>query len=417
MSDELRDLLTDSGFTQGDIEYTLAKGIRTVATLALLANDTDRLFEILAVPYEKGVEMANNKFLCDHEAPVWRAILQAAWEDARTHRAATSAAARSTAHGSPTEAPAAATTLTVATRTPTQLAPGVWAAQVQKWETRFKPHRKFPQKMILGADVVLARLLHERSTHNFTCLHLGELLHHRSFTATGEVNQAAIRDKDKVLGFDPHTGMIAEKLNQGAEPRTAWSMLDALEACKWAWVWAEYGQEDDVDPLTEYFTRLVRQRSDNLDGVRNLWTATGLQLAMAMKNGETLAEASTNILQDHHWLQEQLAYRPSNRWPDSNTYGGQARARTRSAPPRRSTQKGGKASPTKGGKGKGTPRPGKGGGKGKGPSKGREVCNNWNRGRRNDPNCPRQHVCSKCGRSNHTAEDCWTPLKLTERPE
>ncbi len=66
--------------------------------------------------------------------------------------------------------------------------------------------RRFPQEQILGAEAVLAPFWHEHTeTKQYTALHLGEVLHARSFTVTGDVNSLAMKTKDanlKIIGGD-----------------------------------------------------------------------------------------------------------------------------------------------------------------------------------------------------------------------
>ena len=52
--------------------------------------------------------------------------------------------------------------------------------------------RLFPSEILLGAEAVLARLLHEHtSSKHYTPLKLGEVLQARAYTASGQVNTMA----------------------------------------------------------------------------------------------------------------------------------------------------------------------------------------------------------------------------------
>ena len=99
--------------------------------------------------------------------------------------------------------PGQSTSLPFLLSTPTTLRPGVWDEQVKKFENMWTPPRVFPQKFLIGSEVVLARLLHEATVARlFTPLRLGEVLKNRAYASSGLVYQLAIkRSEDQVLGW------------------------------------------------------------------------------------------------------------------------------------------------------------------------------------------------------------------------
>jgi hypothetical protein len=403
MSAELTRILQDSGIDSDGISYFQAKKILTVGTFALVAADKSELLDRVCEPFEKGWNDSVENHKLTFDPCVWQATVQAAWEDCRAARGAGQLAQL------PVESqvgqPSAGLTSPPLTssKAPTSLAPGVWTAQIRKWENSFVPARSFPQAQLIGAESVLARLFHERTvTQSYTILQLGEILQHRSFTATGTVNNLATKEKDKGLSIDWNLGCVTERHVPVWDPRSMMNILDACEAAKWAWIFCEYGTEQEIEPWTAYFTRLTRTRSDNLDMIKNLWNAANWRVAMAMRNGTTFAKATSEVLQDSHWLQEFTNTTHREQPPQT------ARSRSRNPTFTQATgkgrSKGGKnnrapSRPTNGGKGKG-----KGGGQGKQSA---AICRNFNQGRCDDQNCARRHVCSKCGYSNHNALQCW----------
>ena len=73
------------------------------------------------------------------------------------------------------------------------LPPGVYAKLVQDYNniTIDGEKRNFPEKVLLGADKILARMYHEHTvTKHYTAVTLGEIMAHRVFTSLGSVNSA-----------------------------------------------------------------------------------------------------------------------------------------------------------------------------------------------------------------------------------
>ena len=76
-------------------------------------------------------------------------------------------------------------------KVPKTLPPGKWTELVNRYNsiTVGSKTRSFPAREVLGAEAVIARLWHERHiSHLYTPLQLCEILQHRSFTASGDIN-------------------------------------------------------------------------------------------------------------------------------------------------------------------------------------------------------------------------------------
>ena len=73
-------------------------------------------------------------------------------------------------------------------KTKTALLPGEFRERVLKWEALWPTAqpRRFPQELLLGADLILARILHEDLvSKQYSPTGLGEILQLRGLTATG----------------------------------------------------------------------------------------------------------------------------------------------------------------------------------------------------------------------------------------
>eukprot|EP00972_Heterocapsa_arctica_P090365 13329550-Heterocapsa_arctica.AAC.1 len=79
----------------------------------------------------------------------------------------------------------------------------------------------------------------------------------------------AARKNDAPLGFKRTNGSTTdfELVEQDREfdPKSTWTVLDALMACKWAFIWAGYCVADEVaDHWIGYFRNMVRLRPEDL---------------------------------------------------------------------------------------------------------------------------------------------------------
>ena len=197
----------------------------------------------------------------------------------------------------------------------TTLRPGQWAEQVEKYESSWS-RRSFPLKMLLGAESVLDRFLHEaNSSRLFTPVGLGEILKNRAYAASGQLNVLAQKFEDKALGWR-HTGDTAElvEANKQYVPKTQWAIIDGLEAVKWAYTWAAYGPDEVADMFIRPFVFFARQRPDELDGVRSSYEAASWELAILLRCGSTFDTAVRDVSSRTMWMREYLEdYRISNR--------------------------------------------------------------------------------------------------------
>ncbi|CAE7905180.1 unnamed protein product, partial [Symbiodinium necroappetens] len=92
---------------------------------------------------------------------------------------------------------AAAAVSTAATKAPKVLPEGYWAEFLAEFQSEKIGGiaRQFPTHLLSGADEILARLVHERVTRSHTPLKLGEIVAHRQFTASGQINPFRIKEE------------------------------------------------------------------------------------------------------------------------------------------------------------------------------------------------------------------------------
>jgi hypothetical protein len=207
------------------------------------------------------------------------------------------------------------------------------------------------------------------------------------------------------------------------------SVLDALEATKWAFIWAGYCVDDEVaDRWVGYFRNMVRLRPESLDDIKSFYDAASWRLALEMRGGTPFDAATKAIVADgsfrddyeatitkprhstgswasrehyqagparrelHRSLPRSRAERDQGRRPP-----GRSRSVTRRDDRRRAT-----TSSASGNGARGAGQDDRRDARGKSPR--REVCRDFNRGLCNG-SCGRQHLCSLC-QGHHAATEC-----------
>ena len=299
---------------------------------------------------------------------------------------------------SPLQAP---TTSTTSAKPPTQVAAGVWKARITAYESFYTPKRSFPERLLLGAEKTLARMVHEHEESKmYTLVSLGEILQTRHFNALGDVNQQATRESQKTLTLEG--GEITEKKTPSWQPSSMWQVIDGLEATKWAIVFAQWGTEEEVTALFEWYIKLARQLNNAIWIFNEWWKHSFWRIAMLMRHGSSLAKAAHDVMADHADYQDFL-HRRRNSTPPPKRY--RQYELDRSSPPKKirltdNKQKGGRK-----GKGKGT----KGDPERK-PLTEKDICRNYNKGTCQNKQCNRKHICLACFSKNkrfhHPEKDC-----------
>ena len=316
--DQLRTLFNEAGLWRMIFQnFIIKSGVKSVLVFARVASTEEELLNRVVKPWLTFLEEDKGTSGTTTEKPsgmlrdvVANAAALAAWDAANVIR--TKNMAEASQISSNTAAPALAVAPLTAQPSrgiPTALKPGVWAEQVAKFEQAWEPPRVFPVKILLGSEATLARILHEATTTRlFTPIGLGELLRNRAYASSGLINPLALRrTDDQVLGWK-RKGDTAELITTQPkfDPKTSWLILDALEAIKWAYTWAGYCGDAVADSFTQPFVKLVRQRPQELDGIKSLYEAASWEVCIQMRSGQTFEMAVTDVVGRSQWFREYL---------------------------------------------------------------------------------------------------------------
>ena len=399
-------ICADAGLPLNAVEYIKAKGFSNLALFSRSAISEELFVQKIVSPFVEGVQIrgAEHKMSQDNDSDGIQAMFLVAWDDAKAARAAS-------LQGTPGPASAAVPALSALPseeKIPKLLKAGEWKTHIDIYEAKWTPARKFPENILLGAEAVLARMLHEkRSSRHFTPVKLGEILQLRAYTSAGQCNPLAQKASDvKSLGIKNAGGETALTYEESAfDPRSQWAVLDGLESVKWAYTFCDYCNDDVADSWVDYFRRLTRNRPNDLDLVKSVYDAASWRLVSAMRSGKSFQEATAEILADTAWFQDYIDQHRGSRGQlgvgkgrSSDMPGSSGWYSRRSRSPRRGVSGGsGAKSHNKGSK--------------KGKSSKPGVCNKFNEGlcHSADGTCPwnREHRCSQCGKLGHGQSKCW----------
>ena len=300
--DELRSLFALTGVEDSLKEYVITAGVQSVLVFSRIGiteqEIRDRVVKHWVETLPSPVEPLR--------VIVAEAAILAAWDLANTQRLKTIQADTVPAPVlSAPSLPSSSTALAI----PTSLRPGVWAEQILKFETQWNPPLEFPVKVLLGSEAILARLLHEATVSRlFTPVSLGEILRNRAYSSSGLVNPLALKRADDQVLLWKKRGDPAELVPTQPifDPKSTWLVIDALDAVKWAYASSGYATDVVAARLTDPFVRFVRQRTQDLSGIKSLYAAASWELCLLMRAGETFDTAVNDVMTRTHWLREYL---------------------------------------------------------------------------------------------------------------
>lgn len=299
--------------------YFRARSISTIGTLALVAKDEEELSRNVINPLMAGWGTGASAItLQETEKPIAKAVILHVWTLARTSWARslqpTLPMATTAPAGSAPSATSAATP-TIETKIPKQLPAGKWTELVEHYNqvTVAGRPRQFPTRELLGAEVILARVYHERFvTHLYTPLLLGELLQHRSFTASGEINPLAAKQNKKPVPLALNEDReLVESDDPSWTPRSVLSVIDGINACRWAYILMQMGEEHEIHSFCDWMQQRARSRTDKMEQMVSFWHASMWKVAMAMRAGDTFGQATLTVQQDLEAFHEAMLKEPS----------------------------------------------------------------------------------------------------------
>ena len=165
-------------------------------------------------------------------------------------------------------------------------------------------NRRFPERTILGAESVLARMDHEhRTSKNYSPVGLGEILQKRSFTSLDQVNGLSKNsDKNRPL-IVRADGQLVQSEDNTWDPRSLLAIIDGVQAIGWAMIFVQWADEEDINTYIEWFTRICRKNAKMLGQVKEYWDHSSWTLALAMR-GQTIGlnmtfkQATSEIMND-----------------------------------------------------------------------------------------------------------------------
>ncbi len=312
----LEEILHEAAAGDDIRRYLQARSIVTIGTFALVAKDEEELQRNIIGPLMAGWGSgASSITLNETEKPIAKAVLLHVWNLARTSWM------RNMQSATPTVAPPAAGTTSSPSSTPTDskipkaLPAGKWTELVEfynKITVNGRP-RQFPTKELLGAETVIARLHYERHhSHLYTPLQLGEILQVRSFTASGEINPLVAKHGRKSLPLTLNEDKeIIESEEPTWVPRSVLSVLDGIQARRWALILVQMDEEHEIHSFCDWMQQRARSKPDKMEQMVSFWHSSMWKIAMAMRAGETFGTAAQRVQQDLEAFHEAMTKEPN----------------------------------------------------------------------------------------------------------
>eukprot|EP00435_Cladocopium_sp_Y103_P035752 s1402_g9.t1 len=317
----LSDIARDAAASQNIVEYLECRGLKTAATLALLCKDEEGLEKTLIAPLMQGWPKADGTTLTvpDSDKPIARAVILHMWMLSRQQWSAAQVAMQP-----PAPQPSSQTTSSTSTssedKIPKTLPPGKWSALIQEYQSKQVDgeDRIFPTQELLGAEAILARVIHENEHSKlFTPVLLGEIIASRTFAATGEPNPLAKKEKSTTKLSLVGDQLTAEK-EEPWTPRSVLAILDGLNSIRWCFILCKMGTEQSVHAFFDWMTRLVRSRPNKTDQLAQFWLSTSWKLALEMRAGKTFAETTAMLMKDFDAFTECMSREPTHIKKPSN---------------------------------------------------------------------------------------------------
>ena len=294
--------------------YFEARGIKAVATLALIAASEDDFNKMLVEPLLAGWKLPEGDVirLPPDEHPIAKAIMTHMWMLAKQSWQSSIMAATPATVPS-TSAPLAGSTSSATEKVPKTLPAGAWQTLVRAYNTTqlHGRDRSFPVEELLGAECVLARMHHEHNvSKSYTPIGLGEIVQRRSFTAAGEVNPLVknVKKSTSLSLDDDH--QIVQTDDPEWSPKSMLAIIDGITAVKWAMTLIQWGEERDVADYAAWMVQRLRSRPSKTEQFLTYWTAASWTLVMALRNGSTFAEASTTVMSDLDKFTDHMSKEP-----------------------------------------------------------------------------------------------------------
>ena len=308
----IQDIATDAAAGPVLVEYMALRGIKTPATLALLAQSESELERVLVQPLLNGWTKDDSTVLSlsENEKPIAKAVFLHMWQVARQYW--TKQMAASVPSPTVTPAASAASSSSGESKVPKTLAPGKWTAMITAYQSQQLGGRDrvFPVNELLGTESVLARVVHELEvSKQFTPIQLGELISLRTFLPTGEPNPLSKKEKTSTKLHLTGESLVATP-DEPWQPRSVLAVIDGLQSIRWAYVLTSMGSEQAIEAFFNWLVRLARSRPQKTEQFGAFWLAMSWKLAK-LRAGRTFDEVTPELMRDYDLFTECMARDPA----------------------------------------------------------------------------------------------------------
>ena len=152
-----------------------------------------------------------------------------------------------------------------------------------------------------------------QSSKQYSPVRLGEIISLRHFTPSKSANPFAPKDDSKTRLILDESGTFTKASRQVPEPQKLVTMLDAIEAIKWALMFARWCDEHDASVWAEFWQNLCRDYPSRTPQVRAFFDKAFLHVTLQMRASKSFSEASAEV---RSWPKQDELNRPA---PSENT--------------------------------------------------------------------------------------------------
>ena len=282
---KFEDLATSAGLDKQVIVFLRDRGVTSSGVLYHLFSERSKIGRTLE-PLKVGVKIGENTLKMDEVAlDVATASLEHIVDEIEFARAAQLQPTTAPPSSQPAQS-SPATATTDPSKAPKTLPKGYWAKRIKDFESSQIEgrNRVFPVHLLVGAEETLARMVFEaESSRLFTPVKLREVISSRNFTPSRQVNPFA-KTEDRfteALSLD-HSGALVRRDRRIPEPQKALTVIDALEAVRWAMIFARWGEEFVIGQFVDFFINLVRDNQNKIPQIREYYRKSSWDLGQCI---------------------------------------------------------------------------------------------------------------------------------------
>ena len=311
----LADVAHEAAAGRDIVAYLEDRGIRTSATLALMATEADQLQRVVIDPLLNGWKKGDGSMISipEIEKPIAAAILSHMHAECRRAWVAQQTTSVPIPSPTPSGGSGSGTTKTSEDKAPKQLPQGIWSQLLNNFQSQqlHGKDRIFPTQEILGADAVIARVWWEH-THSklYSPVQLGEVLQARTFQASGEVNPLAKPNRSSTKLTIADNELVQE--NEPVwNPRSVLAIIDGLNSVRWTYIFTGLGEEVSVNEWFDWLIRLCRSRPAKTDQMAQFYLMSSWKLCMDLRSGKSFEESTKVLMRDYDAFTECMSREPA----------------------------------------------------------------------------------------------------------